>query len=185
MEKYYYTKWVKSSEAVPFEELIMLNVDLALWEKLTFLIRPYENESDVTDDNIEICATEALVSSEIDQITNAVNMFHEGHELVIRNNLRINHVNANRSWCINLIETFGANNLYIDKSAEQYGQLFVDFASIIDKLIAGAPELAYIEMLQLVPNASFSQVEKDEFIKRFEAKIGKALSDAIKASMGI
>ena len=185
MEKYYYTKWIKSNETIPFEENLMLSIDLELWEKIILLIKPAPSLAETKEDNVEICSTMVLTSDELDQIANAINAFDETHSLVVRNNLRINHVDPNKTWAANLIATFGANNLYRQKSIENYNLLFQDFASIMDKCGAGAVELAYMEMILLVPNAAFLQEEKDEFLKRFEAYLGKAATDAIKASMGL
>lgn len=185
MEKYYYTKWVKPSETVPFEETVFLNIDLALGEKITFLIRPCEMQGALTDDNIEMQATEVLSSAELDQIAAAINSFDENHPLVIRNNIRINHVDANFSWCQNLIKVFGANNLVAGKEIADFDTLFVELDDVFKRLNAGAPELAYMRMLVKTPSSAFTQTEKDEFLKRFEVYLGKANSDYIKTSMGL
>jgi len=184
MEKYYFTKWVKPEETVAFEEVISLNVDLALWEKLGLFIRPHNLESQVTDDNIEVQATMILTSDEQDQLADAINSFNENHELVERNKIRINRVNPNITWAQNLIATFGANNLFLDKSLPDLTALIATFDNLMRLCNAGAVEMAYIELLQIAPDATFSQAEKDEFVKRFEVYLGKALTDAIKAQLG-
>lgn len=184
MEKYYYTKLVKSNEVLAFQEIVKLSVSLTLAEKIGFNIKPCKSEMDLQDDNILITTPQVLTSDELDEIAAAINSFNSNHPLVIRNDIRINHVDPNITWGLNMIATFGANNLYLDKSLPDLQLLINDFSGITTKLLIGAVEMAYIDILQLPVTSYFSQEEKDEFIKRFELYLGKALTDAIKAQLG-
>jgi len=187
MEKYPYTKWIKGSETKPFQELISIRIDLELWEKISIQkIITAEKPEDVVDDNVLIVSSEILTSAEKDQIAAAINEFNEDHEYVKRNDIRINEVDPNITWCKNMLATFGALNIFKGKSIEGMNSLFISFDKILKRIDAGSVEMAYIELLIMpIDEQLFPQIEKDEFVKRFEIKLGKAKSELIKGILGL
>ncbi len=171
MEKIFYTKSGINVEVLT--EAIQLRTTIRK-ELIGVLISEKINPDTglVCDDNIEIQFTRALVSSELDEITNLINMVGPMYDLMIRKNIELNTM----SWAIKtgqtLMAQFGANNLYAQKTTAQVTALATQYPELIHSFITGSLQTAYGIFLAMTPDANITQEEIDEFKLRLEIILG-------------
>jgi len=171
MEKIFYTKSDIDSEVLT--EAICLRTTLRkvfigclISDKLD------PNTGLVFDDNIEIQFTRALISTELDEITNLINMVGPMYDLMIRKNIE----NNTMAWAIKTGQTimaqFGANNLYQGKTQDQVTALSTQYPDLIHSLVTGSLTVTYSIFATMVPDANITQPEIDEFKLRLEIVLG-------------
>lgn len=170
MEKYFFTKENVDSEILT--EAIQLRTTLRT-VFLGCLISEERSELDVIlDDNIEVQFSRALISTELDEITNIINIIGPSYDLVIRKSIELNTM----SWAIKtgqqLMAQLGANNLYAGKTAEQVHALATAYPELIHSMITGSLATTYGIFLAMVPDANITQEEIDEFTLRLKVILG-------------
>ena len=163
MESYFYTKALNSevlSEAI--------NIRTSLRSVYDGCSYTTNSDGSVDTDNVELKFSRALISSEIDEITNVINAIGPAYDLVIRKHIE----NHTMNWALNqgqtLLAQFGANNLYAQKTPVQVEALATQYPELIHSLITGSLTVAYGIFITMQPDANFTQNEIDEFIIRMK-----------------
>lgn len=166
-KKYYYTK------IIDFEVLIeAIKLRTSLRSVFTGCSISLDANGQATEDNIELTFSRALLSSELDEITSIINAIDETYDLTVRKNIERDTMR----WAIiqgqTLIEQFGANNLYRQKTEEQILALNTQYMSLTHSFLTGSLNLAHSILSDMQPDANISQEEIDEFKLRLEIVLG-------------
>ena len=170
MEKYFYTK--EGIDLEVLNEAIRLRTSLRQVFIGGYTSDKRDEYDRIFDDNIELQFTRALVSTEIDEITNLINIIGPSYDLVIRKGIEKNTM----AWAIKtgaeILAQFGANNLYRQKTQDQVEALVTGYPELIHSLVTGSLTITYKVFTSMVPTANISQEEIDEFKLRLEIILG-------------
>lgn len=170
MEKYFYTKSGIDSEVLC--EAIRIRTSLRAEFIGGYTTEKLDAYGELIDNNIELHFTRALISSEHDEITALINIIGPAYDLVIRKHIEKNTMPWARKTGQELLDQFGANNLYKGKSDAQIDALSKDYPDIYHTLGMGSLKAAYRIFLVLAPDENISQEEINEFKLRLEIILG-------------
>lgn len=166
-EKYYYTK---NLDAEVLMEAIQLRTSLrSVFVGCHVLVN---GDGSVSDDNIEIEFSRALISTELDEVTNIVNLIDSSYDLMIRKTIQRDTMTWARRKGVELMDIFSSNNVFANKTPTQVRALVANYPVLLNSLMTGSLQTAYGEFLTMVPDENIAQSEIDEFKLRLEIILG-------------
>lgn len=140
---------------------------------LTSIWRKIENVHFSEDSNeVEVMATEVLVSADEDILNGVINDYSDTHALAIRHNFEKSAIGPAMSFGMELIGKIGSNNVVNGKTATQIQAMFDNHSPLILMLVSGSLIMAHAYIGGMTATADFTQSEIDEFERRLEVYLG-------------
>lgn len=175
---YNYVKEISNPQIL----LNMFMLKREIWQNTVTTINVHADENQMNN-QVEVVTPRVLTSDELDAIAEIINDYNDGHELVIREMILENALQGRQNLGLKMILEFGAMNVFKNKDIVTLNESLEDLEPLMHRLVSGAFELAFIWLYKFVPNASLTQIEKDEFLRRLELQIGNNEADQLRAGV--